>query len=43
MGLVASLDQPTSRLFNISKHASEDTQRIVTSSTPGTTAAADSR
>jgi hypothetical protein len=37
MGLIISLDQPMSRLFSISKHAIEDTQRILTNASPGTT------
>lgn len=41
MGLIASLDEPMSRLFSISKRATEDAQRTLTSSSPGTTAAAD--
>jgi hypothetical protein len=40
MALIASLDQPMSRLFGISKHAIEDTQRILNNSEPGTTATA---
>jgi hypothetical protein len=40
MALIASLDQPMSRLFGISKHAIEDTQRILNSAAPGTTAVA---
>jgi hypothetical protein len=41
MGLVASLDQPMSQLVSISKHAVEDTQRTLSGSVPGTTAAAE--
>jgi hypothetical protein len=40
MGLIASLDQPMSRLFTVSNHAIEDTQRTLMSSSPGMTAAA---
>jgi hypothetical protein len=43
MGLIASLDQPMSRLFTISKHAIEDTQRILTHAEPGETAAVEPR
>jgi hypothetical protein len=39
MALIASLDQPMSGLFSISKHATEETQRILTSKQPGMTTA----
>jgi hypothetical protein len=38
MALIASLDKPMSHLFGVSKHAIEDTQRILESSSSGTTA-----
>jgi hypothetical protein len=38
MALIASLDQPMSHLFGVSKHAIEDTQRVLESSSAGTTA-----
>jgi hypothetical protein len=38
MGLIASLDQPTSRLFQVSKQAIEDTQRVLARSPSGAAA-----
>jgi hypothetical protein len=40
MALIASLDQPMSRLFTINKHAIEDTQRMLTNPSPGMAATA---
>jgi hypothetical protein len=43
MGLIAALDRPASRLFAVSKHAIEDTQRTVMNPSPGMTASAETR
>jgi hypothetical protein len=41
MSLIAALDQPVSRLFDVSKHALQDTQRVLAHPPDEITATAD--